>query len=508
MLRRQQQQTNFSSSQSYSGAGDESSNRSQLQGQNVNNQSNRQSNQGDLSSQSQQLQPSNTKVLIKKFRRCCCHHAPAVIILDIIIILILIGEIILIQDTQLELDNSNIDSVQVPVFNYTFTYGNQTYNNKNGFPSQNQNYTNTTNITNQILKTSLWEISSSSVIIIPLNSFFIALGLRLLFCKIQLEIMKFSLIALLFMLYVSSMIGLTLYSSQSNTDLFKQNFFLQYIIMTISLVLGILTEVIAMLMMAYYFMKVMQVQIKKVSHLFLLEKQEALLGKQQQQIAQQNQQQAQNQDQGQQEQQQNQNINSQLQGINNPISGIVRALTNNTNYNAQRIAKYKIKSKFCQKFLIVKQKAKLATEIRETLVEKQSELKQQQIVKYITYEFCKQICHEWDLRLIKLTLKQEQRQQKQRLIWMTIAVKQTITRRDRPHKQRQIKQQFLHIPRSKKKQIALIQFIPNKCESKHDKIRFKQLKVLKFRYRLEFKFNMLLHLYTSINQQHSQNAKL
>ena len=108
------------------------------------------------------------------------------------------------------------------------------------------------------MKTSLWELSAGSVIIIPLNSLFIASGLRLLFCKVRIEVMKYSLLVILLLLYVSSMIGLSLYSTQSNLDLFKQNFFLQYIILTISLVLGFLTEAIALLMMAYYFMKVMQ----------------------------------------------------------------------------------------------------------------------------------------------------------------------------------------------------------------------------------------------------------
>lgn len=144
--------------------------------------------------------------------------------------------------------SSSTSSFNLPNFNYNFTLGNQTYS------------TNTSTSEEPLIfiKTSLWELSAGSVMIIPLNSLFIASGLRLLFCKVRIEVMKYSLLVILLLLYVSSMIGLSLYSTQSNLDLFKQNFFLQYIILTISLVLGFLTEAIALLMMAYYFMKVMQ----------------------------------------------------------------------------------------------------------------------------------------------------------------------------------------------------------------------------------------------------------
>ncbi|CDW79620.1 UNKNOWN [Stylonychia lemnae] len=199
-------------------------------------------------------------------------------------------------------------STKIPQFNYTFTYGNQTYQ-----TTSTQNKNNTIPSLGSF-SFSLWEVSANSVFVIPVNSILIAAGLRLLFCKIQLEAMKISLIAILFLLYVTSMIGMTLYASQTNQDLFKQNFFLQYIILTISLVLGFLTEIIAILMMAYYFMKVLQVQIKKISHLYLVEQHENYLKLKNKSI-----------DASQQSQRIIENANGQA------VTGIVNALNSNQN---------------------------------------------------------------------------------------------------------------------------------------------------------------------------------
>lgn len=128
------------------------------------------------------------------------------------------------------MDNSNAtginNSFNPPLFNFTYNSDSNNNGDMRDFNTNifnNNNNKSSNNITTNFpsIKTSLWEVSASSVIIIPLNSFLIALGLRMLFCKMKLEIMKFSLIAILFLLYITSMIGLTLYSSQGNSDLFK-----------------------------------------------------------------------------------------------------------------------------------------------------------------------------------------------------------------------------------------------------------------------------------------------
>jgi len=73
---------------------------------------------------------------------------------------------------------------------------------------------------------SLWEISGDSIFVIPVNTMLIALGLRVLFCKLKLEIMKTVLFTLLGLLYLTSAIGLILYTTASDLELLKMNFFL------------------------------------------------------------------------------------------------------------------------------------------------------------------------------------------------------------------------------------------------------------------------------------------
>lgn len=70
-------------------------------------------------------------------------------------------------------------------------------------------------------------------------------------------------------LYIFSMIGLICYLIASNEgDNFKQQFFLQYIIMAVILVLGFLTQLIAMLIISYALMKTMQHSLTKYAQLY------------------------------------------------------------------------------------------------------------------------------------------------------------------------------------------------------------------------------------------------
>ena len=113
----------------------------------------------------------------------------------------------------------------------------------------------------------MWEISGNSVFVIPANTLLIAAGLRALFCKMQLDLMKTLLFTFLGILYLTSAIGLALYSTAADLELLKLSFFLQYIILTISIVLGLVAELIAFVMMAFYFMKLLQAHIRKMARL-------------------------------------------------------------------------------------------------------------------------------------------------------------------------------------------------------------------------------------------------
>lgn len=57
----------------------------------------------------------------------------------------------------------------------------------------------------------LWEGSSYSVFIIPINTFLVCLAIRLLFCKLNFEVMKFILIIDVLLIYIFTILGLILY---------------------------------------------------------------------------------------------------------------------------------------------------------------------------------------------------------------------------------------------------------------------------------------------------------
>ncbi len=78
---------------------------------------------------------------------------------------------------------------------------------------------------------------------------------------------------LLGFLFLSSTIGVIQYIVSADLDLMKQQFFIQYIILTISLVIGMIAELITFIMLSFYFMKLLQANIKNVSHLHLVEQQ-------------------------------------------------------------------------------------------------------------------------------------------------------------------------------------------------------------------------------------------
>lgn len=184
-------------------------------------------------------------------KKCCCHYAPTIIVLDLVMLLILIGEFVLVfPNKQVSLlDKDGLDEYGLPkqpTINSDFNYS------AKGLDIQ---------------KFNLWEGSSYAVFVIPINTFLICLGMRLLFCKINVEVMKFILIIDLLLIYVSTILGLILYltasQSASNASNFKEHFFLQYIIMAVSLVLGFLSQFIALLLLSCSFMKSMRTSISE-----------------------------------------------------------------------------------------------------------------------------------------------------------------------------------------------------------------------------------------------------
>lgn len=69
----------------------------------------------------------------------------------------------------------------------------------------------------------LWEGSYYSVFVIPINTGLICFALRLLFCKVHVELMKVMLMVDLVLLYIFSCLGLICYLiSSSESDNFKQ----------------------------------------------------------------------------------------------------------------------------------------------------------------------------------------------------------------------------------------------------------------------------------------------
>lgn len=94
----------------------------------------------------------------------------------------------------------------------------------------------------------------------------------MLFCKLNVEVMKTILIIDLLLIYIFTLIGLICYltatSVQENGDNFKQHFFIQFIIMAIALVLGFLTQFIALLLISCNMMRSMQKSLNKNAELY------------------------------------------------------------------------------------------------------------------------------------------------------------------------------------------------------------------------------------------------
>lgn len=178
------------------------------------------------------------------FRRCCCYYAPTIIVMDLVLILVLIGEIVLVFPDR---------KVAIIEGSSTADDGSQYGLKPSVTISPGHGLDDGTSKTKDFY---LWEGSSYSVFVIPANTLFISIGLRLLFCKLNAELMKVFLMVDLMALYISSTIGLICYVlASSDGDDFKTQFFLQYIIMAVSLVLGFLTQIIALLIISYALMK-------------------------------------------------------------------------------------------------------------------------------------------------------------------------------------------------------------------------------------------------------------
>jgi hypothetical protein len=161
-------------------------------------------------------EPSSFQLL----RGCCCHYAPTVIVLDLVLILILIGEIVLVVPDRKVLIVTT-ESKEDKSYGLEPELGNQGVKGMEYY---------------------LWSGSCYSVFTIPVNTSLIAFGLRLIFCKIHTELLKPLLVMVLLGVYLSTLLGLIGYiMSTQDSELFKQSFFLQYIILAVSLVLGFLT---------------------------------------------------------------------------------------------------------------------------------------------------------------------------------------------------------------------------------------------------------------------------
>jgi hypothetical protein len=124
-------------------------------------------------------------------KKCCCHYAPTIIVLDLIMILMVIGELVLVFPNKKVslLDNDGLDEYGLPKITNNFDY--------------------TKSLDTK--KFYLWEGSSYSVFIIPINTFLICLGMRMLFCKLNIEVLKLILIIDLLLIYISTLLGLILY---------------------------------------------------------------------------------------------------------------------------------------------------------------------------------------------------------------------------------------------------------------------------------------------------------
>ena len=129
----------------------------------------------------------------------------------------------------------------------------------------------------------MWDVTQHSLFIVPLLTCLIAIGIRTLFCKFNLELMKVFMMLQIFLIYVFTLIALLLYISIEDIELFKQKFFLQYIFYVISMVLGAICILISFIFMVYYFFRSLKRQLIKTSILFQIE-QKQLAQREEQQL--------------------------------------------------------------------------------------------------------------------------------------------------------------------------------------------------------------------------------
>ena len=80
-----------------------------------------------------------------------------------------------------------------------------------GLPKKDANYDLSPTKSIEAQKFNLWEGSSFAVFVIPINTFLIFSGIRMLFCKLNIEVLKLILIIDLLLIYVSTILGLILY---------------------------------------------------------------------------------------------------------------------------------------------------------------------------------------------------------------------------------------------------------------------------------------------------------
>jgi hypothetical protein len=122
--------------------------------------------------------------------------------MDLVLILVIIGEFVLVfPDRKVLIIGANSSSEDGPQYGPRPTIsisGGSNPQNAEVTPSLSSEYY-------------LWAGSGYSVFVIPANTIFIVIGLRLLFCKLNAELMKIFLMVDLMALYISSTMGLICY---------------------------------------------------------------------------------------------------------------------------------------------------------------------------------------------------------------------------------------------------------------------------------------------------------
>jgi len=181
------------------------------------------------------------------FKRCCCHYAPTIIVYDLVMVLIIIGSMVLvIPDRKVLIITS--DSKEDSSYGLAPVAGSEGVKGTDFF---------------------LWNGSCYSVFTIPVNISLLGLGLRLVFCKLHPELLKPLLILTLLGVYLSTLLGLIGYLlATSETEHFKQFFFLQYILLAVSLVLGFLIQLLGLIVIAWGMMRGMQTGLDKYAKVY------------------------------------------------------------------------------------------------------------------------------------------------------------------------------------------------------------------------------------------------